>query len=127
MKKINIGIIGIGNIGGAHIEAIKRLGYSNIAAIVVKNEAKARETCENFGIAKYFTNYQEMLADSSIDVIHNCTPNNMHFQINKEVILSGKHILSEKPLTLNSSESQQLVKLTRKYYARVLREQRCSF
>jgi predicted dehydrogenase len=115
IKKINTGIIGIGYIGGAHIEAIKRLGYPNIAAVVVRNEAKAKEICENFGIPKYFTNYQGMLADSSIDVIHNCTPNNVHFQINKDVILSGKHILSEKPLTVNSSESQELVKLTQKY------------
>ena len=96
MKKINTGIIGIGNIGWAHIEAVKRLGYSNIAAVGVRNEAKAREICENLGIPKYFTNYQEMLADPSIDVIHNCTPNNVHFQINKDVILSGKHILSER-------------------------------
>jgi len=115
MKKINAGIIGIGHIGGAHIEAIKRLGYPNIAAVVVRNEAKAKEICENFGIPKYFTHYQEMLADSSTEVIHNCTPNKAHFQINKDVILSGKHILSEKPLTINSSESQELVKLTQKY------------
>ena len=112
MKKINTGIIGIGNIGWAHIEAIKRLGYSNITAVGVRNEGKAMEICENLGIPKYFTNYKEMLADPSIDVIHNCTPNNMHFQINRDVILSGKHILSEKPLTVNSTESQELVKLT---------------
>ena len=112
MKKINIDIIGIGNIGWAHIEAIKRLGYSNISAVGVRNEGKAREICENLGIPKYFTNYKEMLADSSIDVINNCTPNNVHFQINRDVILSGKHILLEKPLTVNSSESQELVKLT---------------
>lgn len=115
MKRINVGIIGIGYIGEAHIEAIKRLGYSNIEAIVVRDETKAKVICNNLGIPKYFTNYKEMLSDSSIDVVHNCTPNNLHFQINKDVILSGKHILSEKPLTLNSNESRELVKLIKEY------------
>lgn len=115
MKRINAGIIGIGYIGEAHIEAIKRLGYSNIGAVVVRDKTKAKEICDNLGITKYYTNYKEILSDSSIDVIHNCTPNNLHFQINRDVLLSGKHILSEKPLTLNSNESQELVKLSKKY------------
>jgi predicted dehydrogenase len=115
MKKIKIGIIGIGYIGEAHIEAVKRLGYATIEAVSVRDETKAREICENLGIPNYFTNYKEMLSDSSINVIHNCTPNHLHFQINKDVILAGKHILSEKPLTLNSKESRELVRLLREY------------
>ncbi len=115
MKRINVGIIGIGYIGEAHIEAIRRLGYANVEAIVVRDETKAKEICKNLGIPKYFTDYKEILSDSSIDVIHNCTPNNLHFQINKDIILSGKYVLSEKPLTLNSNESKQLVELGKKY------------
>ncbi len=115
MKKIKSGIIGIGYIGEAHIEAIKRLGYANIEAVAVRDSLKAQKICENLGIPKYFTDYKEMLSDSTIDVIHNCTPNHLHFQINKEVILAGKHILSEKPPTLSSNECQELIKLSQEY------------
>lgn len=115
MKRIKVGIIGIGYIGEAHIEAIRRLGYADIIAVVIRDETRAREICERFSIPEYFTNYKEMLSDSNIEVVHNCTPNNLHFQINKDIILSGKHVLSEKPLTLNTNESQKLVELTQKH------------
>ena len=111
MKRIRVGIIGVGNIGGAHLEAVKRLGYADVAAIAVRDEARARELCGFFGIPKYYIDYREMLADPDIDVVHNCTPNMAHFQINKEIILAGKHILSEKPLTVHSRESGELLDL----------------
>ncbi|MBI4428873.1 MAG: Gfo/Idh/MocA family oxidoreductase, partial [Ignavibacteriales bacterium] len=44
----------------------------------------------------------------------NCTPNNLHFAINKAAILAGKHVVSEKPLTVTSKESAELVRLARK-------------
>jgi predicted dehydrogenase len=115
VSKINVGVVGIGYIGGAHIEAIKRLGYANLGAIVVRNAEKGKEICENLGIPKFYTDYKEMLADKDIDVVHNCTPNNVHFEINKNTILCGKHILSEKPLTVDSTKSRELVRLTEEY------------
>jgi len=111
MKRIRAGLIGVGTIGNAHIEAIKRLGYADVAAISVRNKARAEELCGFFGIPKYYTDYREMLKDPDIDVVHNCTPNMAHFKINKDIILAGKHILSEKPLTVNSSESKELLDL----------------
>ena len=111
MKRIRAGIIGVGHIGNAHIEAINRLGYADVAAISVRDEARARDLCDFFGISKYYLDYREMLRDPDIDVVHNCTPNMAHFQINKDIILVGKHILSEKPLTVYSSDSKELLEL----------------
>jgi predicted dehydrogenase len=54
-----------------------------------------------------------MLNDKSIDVIHNCTPNFMHLQVNKDILNAGKHCISEKPLGMNSKESAELVKLAK--------------
>ncbi|MDX9826674.1 MAG: Gfo/Idh/MocA family oxidoreductase [Spirochaetia bacterium] len=109
MKRIRAGIIGVGNIGNAHIEAIKRLGYADVAALCVRDEARAKDLCGFFGIPKYYTDYREMLKDPDIDVVHNCTPNTAHFRINKDIIIAGKHILSEKPLTVYSGESEELL------------------
>ncbi len=115
MKRIRAGIIGVGNIGNAHIEAIHRLGYADVAAICVRDEARAKELCDFYGIPKYFTEYSGMLDDPDIDVVHNCTPNTAHFQINKDCIIAGKHILSEKPLTVYSSESGKLLELLKSH------------
>ena len=118
MKRIRAGIIGVGNIGNAHLEAVNRLGYADVAAIAVRDEARARELCGFFGIPKYYTDYRDMLADPDIDVVHNCTPNTAHFPINKEIILAGKHILSEKPLTVHSRESEELLLLIKTHNVR---------
>jgi predicted dehydrogenase len=115
MKRLRAGIIGVGNIGNAHIEAIHRLGYAEVAAICVRDKARAKELCDFFGIQKYFTEYKEMLDDPDIEVVHNCTPNTAHFQINKDCIIAGKHILSEKPLTVYSGESEELLELLKSH------------
>ena len=113
MKRLRAGVIGVGYVGDAHLEAIRRLGYADVAAIAVRDEPRAKRICDFFGIPKYYTDYREMLADTSIDVVHNCTPNMAHFRINEDIILSGKHLLSEKPLTVDSRESQVLLRLAK--------------
>ncbi|MHB9035744.1 MAG: Gfo/Idh/MocA family protein, partial [Armatimonadota bacterium] len=54
---------------------------------------------------------------SNIDVVHNCTPNNLHFELNKIAIEAGKHVFSEKPLSLTSTQSAELVALAEKHGA----------
>ena len=64
-------------------------------------------------IPKAYGDYRQLLADPEIQVVHNCTPNHLHFAINKEILASGKHIVSEKPLAMNSTESRELVRLAK--------------
>ena len=52
-----------------------------------------------------------MLADPDVQVVHNCTPNHLHFEVNKDILAAGKHVVSEKPLAMNSTESRELVRL----------------
>jgi predicted dehydrogenase len=107
MKRIKAGIIGMGNIGCAHFEAIRRLGYADLAAACIRTA----QASNRHGIPRIYADYRELLDDPEIDVIHNCTPNTEHYRINRDIILSGKHVLSEKPLTTDSEESGLLVGL----------------
>jgi predicted dehydrogenase len=111
MARITAGIIGIGYIGTSQIEAINRLGYARVGAIMMRDAGRARAICEKTGIPKFYTDYRELLNDPEIQVIHNCTPNHLHYPMNLEIIAAGKHILSEKPLTLFSKESAELTRL----------------
>ncbi|MCY9698170.1 Gfo/Idh/MocA family protein [Paenibacillus alginolyticus] len=108
MKKLKAAIIGAGFIGEAHIEAIRRLGYVEVAAIAQTSFEKASKRAKELCIPRATGDYREILQDDEIDVIHNCTPNHLHYQINKEVLQHGKHLLSEKPLTLTSQEAREL-------------------
>lgn len=115
MKKIRVAIIGTGFIGKQHIEAVRRIPGTEIVAIVDTNAQMAKEVSEEFYIEKFYTDYKEMLKDEKIDIVHNCTPSAMHYEINKDIILSKKHVYCEKPLTLTAKESEELVALAKEY------------
>lgn len=111
MRIIKTAVIGSGFMGAAHIEALKRIGGVEIRTIVSDDLKTAKGIADKFGISKVEENYEKILNDSEIDIIHNCTPNNLHFKINKAAVEAGKHVISEKPLTTNTTESEKLVKL----------------
>lgn len=112
-KVLRIGIIGTGFIGKQHIEAIRRIPGTEVAAVADNNAGMAKAVSEQLNIPACYSDYKELLKDETIDVVHNCTPSAMHYGINKAIIESGKHIYCEKPLTLNSAESKELVLFAR--------------
>lgn len=114
MRKINAGIIGTGFVGPLHVEALRRLGYIHVAALADVDENTAKSKSEELSIPKYYGNYKDLLADPSIEVVHICTPNFLHYQMVKDALLSGKHVICEKPLTINSTQAQELVDLAKK-------------
>ncbi len=115
MKKIKVGIIGMGYIGESHIEAVRRIGCCELYAVADTNYDLAKKKAEYYGIEKCYSSVEELLADSEIDAVHNCTPNFLHLEINKQIIKSGKHLLSEKPLCMNYEEAKELVELKKEY------------
>lgn len=114
MRRIKTAVIGSGFMGGAHIEALQRIGGVDVVAIASDDKAGASELQSKYDIPKYYEDWQEVMKDDEVEVIHNCTPNFLHFKINKAAIEAGKHILSEKPLTLTVNESDQLLELLKK-------------
>lgn len=114
MKTIKTAVIGSGFMGAAHIEALRRTGGVEIAAIASDDQPRARQLAEQFGIARVWDNWRRVMEDKQIEAVHNCTPNHLHFEINKAAIAAGKHIISEKPLTLTTAESAELLRLLEK-------------
>ncbi|MCA9264154.1 MAG: Gfo/Idh/MocA family oxidoreductase [Planctomycetales bacterium] len=113
-KMHKAGIIGTGFIGPAHIEAARRLGNVQFVAIAEANQELAQLKANQLGIPRAYGSYQELLADPEVEVVHNCTPNHLHYQVNKDILAAGKHVISEKPLAMNSDESRELVTLAKK-------------
>ena len=112
-EKIAAGIIGTGFIGPAHVEAARRLGNIEFIAIAEANEELARLKAETLSIDRAYGDYRELLANPDVQVVHNCTPNHLHYQVNKDILASGKHVISEKPLAMTSTESRELVELAK--------------
>jgi len=115
MAKIKVGIIGMGYIGESHIEAVRRIGCCELYAVADTNTALAQAKAAYYGIEKCYASVEELLNDPEIDAVHNCTPNFLHLAINKKIIASGKHLLSEKPLCTTYEEAKELVELKKQY------------
>jgi len=114
MREINVGIIGTGFIGPAHIEALRRLGNINIAALADIDIDTAKVKAENLNIKKSYGDYNELLKDDSIEVVHICTPNHLHYQMAKDALEADRHVICEKPLAIKIEEALELVELAEK-------------
>jgi predicted dehydrogenase len=114
MKTIKAGIIGTGFIGPAHVEAARRLGFVEMVALCEANDELARMKAAALGIPRAFGSVDAFLADRELEVVHNCTPNHVHFEIGKKILAAGKHVISEKPLAMTTKESKELVALAAK-------------
>ena len=102
MRKIKAAVIGAGFIGKQHIEAIRRMPDVNVIALVDANPEQGKKVCENLSIPNFYQNYMEMIEKEKPDVVHNCTPNYLHYEICKKLIENKINVYCEKPLANTS-------------------------
>jgi predicted dehydrogenase len=102
-------VIGTGFAGGSHVEALRRVPRVEVAAVAGGSEDRARAAAERLGVPAATGDYRTLLADSSIDAVHNCTPNDLHHEVTAAALAAGKHVLAEKPLAMDSAETADLV------------------
>jgi predicted dehydrogenase len=112
MYDIGVAITGTGFMGPAHTEALRRLGI-RVVGILGSSVAKSQRFADEHGLPKAYRTFDEILADKEVQAIHITTPNRWHYDTTKAALLAGKHVLCEKPLTMNSRESAELVALAR--------------
>jgi predicted dehydrogenase len=115
MRKIKTAIIGSGFMGSAHLEALQRIGGVDVIMIATDDVINGKALADKFSVPDFTTDWKKAITKSDVDVIHNCTPNYLHFEINKSAVKNNKHIISEKPLTINSTQSAELLQLLKKH------------
>lgn len=108
---INVGIVGSGFIGPAHIEALRRLGFVQVVALCDGTLDQAQEKARALNVPHAYGSVDDLLAHPGLQVVHNCTPNHLHAQINRQILAAGKHVFSEKPLCMTPQEARELVAL----------------
>jgi predicted dehydrogenase len=106
MRRVRTGLIGAGFVGPLHIEAARRLGFVEVAGVAASSIESARKKAERLGIERAYESYEELLADPSIEAVHICTPNYLHHPIALAALRSGKHVICDKPLAMNSTEAR---------------------
>jgi predicted dehydrogenase len=106
-------VVGVGFVGRAHIEALRRLGIP-IQGVLGSSLARTEAACRSLGLSRAYASLEELVGDSSVDAVHVCTPNYLHFPQTQAALQSGKHVMCEKPLAMNTRETGALVELAKK-------------
>ena len=109
MTRIGMGIVGAGFVGPHHVDAVRRLGYVDVVAVATSSEESAKQKAQQLGAPKAYGNYEALLADPDIQVVHVATPNYLHYQVTSAALAKGKHVVSDKPLAMSAAEAKKLV------------------
>jgi predicted dehydrogenase len=95
--------------GRTHLDAIRRLGFVDVAAVVGSSREKARAFADTAGIDVATDDYKAIVGDPDIQAVHVCTPNAQHFAMASAALDRGKHVMCEKPLASTKAEAATLV------------------
>jgi predicted dehydrogenase len=110
ITEIGAAVVGTGFIGEVHVEALRRLGVQ-VHGVVGSSHVRAAERATALGLPPAYASFEAMLADPRVDVVHITSPNHLHYPQAKAALAAGKHVICEKPLTMTSTESAELVRL----------------
>ena len=108
INDLKAGVVGVGFIGVAHVEALRRIGV-DVVGVVGSSPERAREKAEQAGLPQVYDSVKALAADSSVDVIHIASPNHVHAEQARIVLDAGKHVVCEKPLALTPADTADLL------------------
>ena len=116
-RKYRIGIIGCSGIAnGKHMPSLSKLPNVEMVAFCDITHERAIAAAEQYGTADAatYTDYRELLADPSIDIVHVCTPNDSHADISIAALEAGKHVMCEKPMAKTAADAKRMVEAAKR-------------
>jgi predicted dehydrogenase len=108
MKKLRVGVVGVGHIGTNHARLYSEIDSADFAAVYDVDFARANRIAKKFGAtaAKSLEELAELIDAASI-----ATPTGTHFAVGRPLLKQGKHLLIEKPITDDTAEASELAEL----------------
>ena len=116
---LNWAVVATGGIAGTVTADISLLEDAVLYAVSSRSAAKAADFAKRFGFAASYSDdddgpgYEAMFADLAVDVVYIATPHAQHYAVAKSALEHGKHVLCEKPFTVNAAEAAELINLAR--------------
>jgi len=105
MSELNIGIVGLGAVAGAHIETFKHVTGARVTRVCSRREHDPADLESTYGIPlQATTRFEDLLEDPDIHVIDICTPHNLHAEQAVAAAKAGKHLIIEKPMATNFAD-----------------------
>lgn len=108
MKTLRVGVVGVGHIGSNHARLYAELNEAGLTAVYDLDLARGRHAAEKFRAtaAKSLEEFAEL-----VDAVSVATPTNTHYEVSKQLLTRGKHLLVEKPIAENTKDASELAEL----------------
>lgn len=113
LGRINLGIMGTGNIAGTMADTVSKMRGIKCYAAASRTQEKAEAFCAAHGIKKCYGSYEEMLKDKKVDLVYVATPHSEHYENIKLCIGYQKPVLCEKAFTANAAQAEEILSLAK--------------
>jgi len=110
---VRFGVIGAGRIARIFCTAVNGI-KGNLYAIASRDLAKAAEYMETYGFEEAYDSYDLLMKDPKVDCVYIATPHGLHYEHMMLALSHHKHVICEKPFTLNEKEAIEVFKLAKK-------------
>lgn len=108
MSRLGVAIIGCGAIFPLHVKAVTAIEGLELLTVVDIDAEKALQAGKVYACSAT-TNYRDLLNDDRIDVVHLCTPHDLHAEMAIELLRAGKHVLTEKPIAIGLPSAEEML------------------
>ncbi|MFL5755030.1 MAG: Gfo/Idh/MocA family protein [Chloroflexota bacterium] len=110
MAGIGAAVIGTGFIGTVHVEALRRIGV-DVRGVLGSTPERGEARARALSVPQAYPSLDALLDDTSVQVVHVTSPNDLHVPQATQVLRAGRHVVCEKPLALDARESGELVRV----------------
>jgi len=110
MKKLGVAIVGCGRISELHELGYRGRTDAGIVAVCDVNREMAEQKAAAWGAPKIYTDYRQLLKDSSVDLVELLLPHHLHADMTVEACRAGKHVSVQKPMATSISDADRMIK-----------------
>lgn len=111
IEKIRIGIIGCGSVSGVYLPHLSQCPYAELVSTCDIIYERAKQRAAEFNIPNFYPHINQMLSGAGFDLLVNLTDMQEHGRLNRQALLAGKHVWSEKPMANTYDEGRALLDL----------------
>lgn len=111
-----IGILGAGHIAHKMAYTVGQMAGYKVEAVASRQKERAEEFARQYGIAKAYGSYDQLLADPQVELVYIATPHSLHYAQARQCLLCGKPVLCEKTFTTTAAQAEELFALSRQQH-----------